>query len=483
MDVVTITWSLGAALAIVLAAVNGLLWLIEQRNVASLMLCIMGVGVAASTYIQVNWMHSETPSEFGEWLRWDHLPGFLSLVGQIIFVRYYLGTGRWWLIWSFIGMRIVVLVVNFSVQPNFNFSQIISLRKVPLLGEQVSTIAEAIPRTPWQWLAVASLILLLVFMVDAAAERWLKGGKDSRRKALAVVIGIVIPMVATNAYAQLVIFGVLHGLLSNIPWFLGALLIMTYEMGREIVLNRRERLELAELRVQLAQVERATALGQLASTLAHELAQPLSATVLNAEVALNKLKGKTPNLDELRSIVSDIDTDSRRGADIVARMRQFFKRRSIDMRPLDIEDVLHDVASLVQAEAAAKHVDLSLVMQPELPRVIGDRVHLSQVLLNLLMNSIQALQSQPRQARQIVVQAWADKANGHIELTVRDSGPGIPDNEVDEIFEPFFTTKAEGLGMGLALSRTIVEAHGGRLWAEHAHAKEGAIFHFTLQQA
>jgi signal transduction histidine kinase len=152
------------------------------------------------------------------------------------------------------------------------------------------------------------------------------------------------------------------------------------------------------------------------------------------------------------------------------------------MKPLDLEDVVHDVVSLLKAEATAKHVDLSLAMEPGLPRVIGDRVHVSQVLLNLLMNSMLALQSRPRGARHIVVEASSHNAT-EVELTVRDSGPGIPDDKVDHIFDPFFSTKDEGMGMGLALSRTIVEAHGGRLWADHVAPQDGAVFHFTLQKA
>ena len=482
MDIVTVIWSLGAAVAIVLAAVSGIFWFVERRDAASLMLCILGVGVGASGYAELGLMLSTTPSEYGEWLRWYHPATYLALCGQVFFVRYYLGTGRWWLIWAFIFMRTVILTVNFSVRPNVTFSSIASLRKVSLLGEQVSTIGEAVQRTPWQWFAVTSLVLLILFLLDAAFQRWLTGGKDSRRKALAVVLGVAFPMVCTIVYTQLLAFGLVSGVLSNLPWFLGALLTMAYELGRDVTLNRRTRLEVAELRVQLAQVERATALGQLASTLAHELTQPLAANVLNAEVALNQLKDEKPDIEELCSIVADIHRDSRRGADIVARMRQFFKRRAIEMKPLDVEDVVHDVVSLLKAEATAKHVDLCLTMEPGLPRVIGDRVHVSQVLLNLLINSMHALQSRPRDARHIVVEAASHNAR-EVELTVRDSGPGIPDGKIDQIFEPFFSTEDEGIGMGLALSRTIVEAHGGRLWVDHVAPQDGAVFHFTLQQA
>ena len=183
MEMVTILWSLCAAVAIVLAAVCGLVWLIERRDLASLMLCILGVAAAASGYAELGLMHSATVAEYGEWLRWYHVPIFFAVIAQLLFVHYYLGTGRLWLMWAIIFARSVVLVVNFSVHPNFNFSNIVSLRRVSLLGEQISLIGVAVPRSQWQMFAVASLILLMAYLIDAAAQRWLKGGttRDARR--------------------------------------------------------------------------------------------------------------------------------------------------------------------------------------------------------------------------------------------------------------------------------------------------------------
>jgi signal transduction histidine kinase len=164
-------------------------------------------------------------------------------------------------------------------------------------------------------------------------------------------------------------------------------------------------------------------------------------------------------------------------------MRQLFKTREIDVQAIGLEDVLHDVVTLIRSEMSSKHVALRLVIQPGLPRVFGDPVHLTQVLLNLLMNSVQAMQSLPHDARHIVVEAHSDGAKREVEIVVQDSGTGIPAGIADQLFTTFFTTKAEGTGIGLALSRTIIEAHGGRIWCDKTAKSGGAVFRFTLRQA
>jgi len=480
---VTILWSLCGAVAIALAAVCGWLWLVERRDRASLMLCVLGVAAAGSSFIELGLMHSATAEEFSVWQRWLMVPSFLGFMAVVLFTHYYLETGRLWLLWTIIVMRSAMVVLNFIFHPSFNFVSIDTLRQMSLLGEQISVIGTAVPRTHWQMFALASLFLVMAYLIDAAARRWREGGPDSRRKALALILGIALPLFSTIVYAHLVLFGVLRAPLSNLPWFLGALLVMAYELGRDVIVKRRAQLELTELREQLARAERVSVLGQLASALAHELIQPLTATAANVGAAQMELEEEKPNIEELRAILNDIDRDDQRAVDIITHMRQFSKQRAIEMQPLGVEDLVQDVISLIHSEAINKHAVVSLMMQPGLPRVLGDRVHLSQVLLNLLVNSIHAMESRPIDERGIVIEARADDANGEVELTVRDSGFGIPDNLADEVFTPFFTTKSNGMGMGLALSRTIIEAHGGRLWTDRMTGQDGAVFRFTLKRA
>ncbi|HWA48200.1 MAG TPA: ATP-binding protein [Dongiaceae bacterium] len=482
MEAVTMLWSLGAAVAITLAVLCGLMWLGERRALSHLMLCLLGVATAAAAYIELGMMRSTDPAAFGAWLRWYHLPIFVGLLAQVLFVHFYLGTSRTWLLWTVILGRATVLALNFLLHPNFNFVSIDSLRTISFLGDRVSVIGQATYRGT-QWFAVASLVLLLAYIADTAIRHRRQGGVESRRKALATFLAVGLPVLGTVVYVQFLAFGVLRTPVSNITWFLGALLMMAYETGREFILNRRARLELAELRGQVFQAERVNLLGQLSSALAHELSQPLTAISANLSTVRRHLNREQPDVGEISVILDDIALDDGRAVEIIERMRLLLKQRTIALEPVNPEEVIRNAVSLVRAEASSKHVALRLDLQPGLPRVFGDRVHLSQVLLNLLMNGVHAVQARPADARLIVVAARAVETTGEIEIGVQDSGGGIPHAMIDRIFEPFFTTKPEGMGMGLALSRTIIEAHGGRLWVDHPGPQEGAIFRFTLKPA
>jgi signal transduction histidine kinase len=247
---------------------------------------------------------------------------------------------------------------------------------------------------------------------------------------------------------------------------------------RDVSQQRQAEEEASELRRKLAHAGRVTLLGQLASGLAHELSQPLSAIQHNAETA-HILLGRDPvDLEELRAIIADVIRDDRRAAEVVQRLRTWLKQGRMHLEAISLEALAQDVLALVRTDAAAKHVALESAVSPALPPVLGDRVHLSQVLLNLVMNAMDATVRARDARRRVLIEARVD-ANGACEIAVSDTGPGVPPEQLDEIFEAFFTSKAEGMGIGLSISRAIVEAHGGRLWAENA-VRGGATFRFTV---
>jgi signal transduction histidine kinase len=481
MSLVTVLWSMGAAAALTLAVLYGAAWWSERRNLGNLMFCLTAVAVAGIARAEVGMLHATTVAAFGEWARWYHLPLFLAIVGQLLFVRYYLGTGRAWLLRTIVLARLVVLVGNFLVDPNFNWREIISLQQVSLLGEPVSVVGEAVLRS-WQWLPAASWVLMVVFVADAAVQRWRQGGPEARRRALVVGAAIGAPLAVFVVAGQIMVLGFAHLPVLNTPSFLVMLGVMAFELSRGVLVNRGALQELEELRGELARAGRVSTLGQLASALAHELSQPLGAILRNAEAAELLLRKATPDLEELRAIVADIRKDDSRAGEVIDRMRALIKRGSVDLKPLALAELVQDVFLLVHSDARARHVVLDSAVAPELPLVAGDRVHLSQVLLNLIINGMDAMEACQASARHLVIAARS-AAPRTVEVAVTDSGRGIPAEMVDKVFEPFFTTKAGGMGMGLPVSRTIIEAHGGRLWAEQNADRRGLTFRFTLQQA
>jgi signal transduction histidine kinase len=479
MSLVTLVWSMAAASALTLAVLYALIGgLVERRDRANLMFCLVAVATAVMARTEVGMMHAVDAEEFGEWARWYHLPLFAGTVGQLLFVRYYLGTGRPWLMWTIIGARFVVLVVNFMVEPNFNWTHIDSLNHVRFLGENVAIVGHAELRH-WQWLPTTTRLLMVLFVADAAMQLWRRGGPQAHHRALVVGIGFAVPVAGAVALAQSAVLGLARLPVLGTVTFMVTVAVMAYELSREVLQSRRAALEVTELRRELARAGRISALGQLASALAHELAQPLGAILRNAEAAELQLQKPAPDLEELRVILGDIRKDDSRAGEVIERMRAMIKRRSVETRALPVEDLLRDTIALTHAEAVSRHVRLDWSVDPGLPPVAADRVHISQVLLNLVINGMDALESSPSDAKRILIEA---RAGSHrtVEVVVTDSGPGISPELIERIFDPFFTTKAHGMGMGLPVSRTIVEAHGGRLWAEPNKAGRGLKFRFTL---
>ena len=232
------------------------------------------------------------------------------------------------------------------------------------------------------------------------------------------------------------------------------------------------------MRRAIAHAGRVSMMGQLASALAHEINQPLGAILRNAEAAELFLQHESPDLDELRAILADIRKDDQRAGKVIGRMRGLLKRQEMDKRPVDVVELVGEVAALVRSDALARHVNLEVAVANDLPPVFGDAVPLQQVLLNLIVNGMDAL-DETDQGKRLVSVTAAPGGPKMVEIAVNDSGRGIPADKLNSIFEPFFTTKADGIGMGLSISRTIIEAHGGRIWAENQH-ECGASFRFTL---
>ena len=226
---------------------------------------------------------------------------------------------------------------------------------------------------------------------------------------------------------------------------------------------------------------RVTTLGELAASIAHEVNQPLAAIVADADAGLNWLAGTDPRLDNAREALAAIANEGNRAAEVVQRIRQLAKKTPPRKTSIDLNHVIQDVVLLLRAELGRHHVTLTLDLASELPLVLGDRIQLQQVLLNLTMNAIDAMATVADRSRELVIRA-SQSDRDHVMIAVQDTGVGIAANNLDHVFSAFFTTKASGMGMGLSISRSIIESHGGRLWAT-PNPTHGATFHFAVPVA
>jgi two-component system, LuxR family, sensor kinase FixL len=602
MSWVTVIWSMVASACLTLAAMHVVIWANRRTTWASLLFAVTAAATAAVTGFELWLMRAETAGEYGVALRWAHVPYWVLIISLVGFVRLYLRAGRPWLAYAICGARTLSLILDFAFSPNLNYREITGLRHVRFLGETVS-VAVGIPN-PWMLVGQASFLLLTVYVLDVMRTVSRRG---DRRQARVLTIAIVFFVLAATGQIVLVMWQIVHTLLTPSLFFLGIVAAMAYEMsadvrraaqlsddlreseermtlateaggvgiwlwsiasnqvwgserwlhlfgfppdtavsfeniiqhvhpddrgaverevrraledrgdyageyrvvlpdgterwlasrgrtyldahgkpvrmvGAAIDITERTRtdLELQQQRNELAHVTRVSTMGEMAASVTHELGQPLGAILRNAEAAELFLLAPSPDLEEVRAILADIRKDDQRAGAVIDRMRSMLKRRQLAHSLLDVNHLAGEVIALARPEADGRKLRLVLDPVSSCPPVRGDRVQLQQVLLNLLLNAMDAMTAFAPDGGRVTVRVQA--AGAQVEVAVSDTGPGVSADALAHVFTPFFTTKPNGLGMGLAISRSIVQAHGGRLWARNNEAG-GATFAFTLPAA
>jgi signal transduction histidine kinase len=263
--------------------------------------------------------------------------------------------------------------------------------------------------------------------------------------------------------------------------FVCALILLQTAMISGLLYQRRRRqiaeVQLRQRMTELAHANRYSMAGELAATISHELNQPLGAILINSETLDAMLQSPAPNLSELREIIADIRRDDQRASDVIRHLRTLLKKSPLELNDIDLNDPVRETVQFFSALAVARSIDLNSSIAPMPLPVRANRIQVQQVILNLIVNALDAMSTIPEDQRKLtIVSARVDK---FAEVSVYDTGPGIAPDKLKEIFDPFFSTKEKGMGMGLSIARTIVEAHGGQLTAEN-RAGRGATFRMRL---
>jgi C4-dicarboxylate-specific signal transduction histidine kinase len=246
----------------------------------------------------------------------------------------------------------------------------------------------------------------------------------------------------------------------------------------DITARRQVELERERLREELFHIGRVSVAGELAASLGHEMSQPLVAILTNAQAALRWDIGHSAESAPLRKIVSDIETDARRAVQLIERLRALFRKGGLRPEALDMNSLIADTVALAKGQIERRRAKVTLELAPDLPELHADRIHLQQVLLNLIVNALDAMDAAQPENRLVIVRTAA-VAGPAVQVSVEDRGAGLPEQDKERVFRPFHTTKAHGMGMGLSICRSIVQAHRGRIWAAN-NERGGATFSFVI---
>jgi C4-dicarboxylate-specific signal transduction histidine kinase len=247
---------------------------------------------------------------------------------------------------------------------------------------------------------------------------------------------------------------------------------------RQVEEQKRTEEALQITRAELARAGRITTIGELTASIAHEVNQPLAAVVANADACVAWLSHQSPNLAEARAAAERAIQGATRASDVITRIRSLITKSATERSRVQLNHVIEEVIVLVNSQASANNVSILLELTPGLPVVIADRIQLQQVILNLIMNAIESMSGLTDRPKQLLIRSQMQDSS-NVTVSIQDSGIGVDADVMARLFEPFFTTRSEGIGMGLAISLSIIESHGGRLWAEST-LNQGSVFRFTL---
>jgi signal transduction histidine kinase len=462
-----------AAACFVFAIVHMMLWLRGSYKPDYLIIAVMATAAGCNVILEMLLLLTTDVDQYIFTMKLDVIAIFLVLMSLLWFIRVYLQAGSRWLLGVIVLLWTITLVSNFFSPGGVVFSEITAIgRSEAFWGESFShPIGIVHPLKIWS--DIASL-LILIFLAQATWHSW---HRDRHNRAIVVGGSSILFILLAGVHTPLVDMGLIR-----MPYmigfaFLAIVAALTYQLLSEWLKTQSD---LLQTRRDLERIARAVVLGEVAAGLAHELNQPLSAVLSNAQAGRRILAKKNPDLVEIGEIFEDIIVDDKRAGDIVHGLRAMMREETDESAAVDIDSAIHLVTSILGGEFSVHDVTVTTDLASNIPLVRGDSVQIQQVIMNLLMNAVHALDASPRSKRRIRLSAAA--SDDGVRVSVLDHGPGIDEQLREQLFSPFVPSQRGGLGLGLAICRRIVERNSGQIWVERTDSS-GTEVCFTLPRA
>ena len=469
-SILTLLWSMCAAACFMLGLIQVITWYQRQRKTLYLLSFSMAAAASVSALLELSMMFTTDVEHYQVLLPMHSFCIFFVLISLVLFTRLYLHAGSQWILVTIITLWSGQMLANIFLPESYVGLRILELSRVEAFWGEAFTFAR-IEASPMKYVADVASVLILIYLIQSTWGAWRYG---IRQRAVVVGGGAILFILTAGIHTPMVDAGLVRTPYMISFAYLAIVAALTYQLVSEA---ERDRTDLERVRLEMERLTRAGMLGEVAAGIAHELNQPLTAILSNAQAARRFLALENPDLDEVRDIVDDIIADDKRAGGVIHGLRAMFNRDETLPNAAHVNEAVRVVSKILAGELRTNKVELETELAKGLPVVIGDEVQMQQVLMNLILNAMHAMSDTPDHARRIVVRTA--QVNDEVQVSVADTGPGIDADAMPRLFEPFYTMQQDGLGVGLAICSRIVERHGGQIWAE-TNSDGGAIFKFTL---
>lgn len=473
MSPLIVTWSMCASVSLMLGLMHLLFWLNYRKSSVYLLSSVMAFSAGISAILEMGMLFTQSLDTYRTLIRWENLVIFMILIPMVWFVQVYFTNSRRWLAITITLLWSAGLVINFLSPHSLTFDSIDELRRLPAFWGELFTVPSG-TENPFKWLVDITSLLILIYVGDATIRSWQQG---NRKKALVIGGGIITFILAAGIHTPLVDAGIIHTPYMISFAFLAIVITMSYQLVIEAMRATEYAHELQQARQNLDQLARSNLLGECSNMMAHELNQPLTAILSNAQAARRYLDSNTFKPEQIREILDDIVRDDKRASEIISRLRSMLQKEEVIRERFDLSAAVQEAVSMLSHEFKEKNIQLIECYSSEPTSVTAGRIELQQVMINLMVNAIKAMDKLPINGRRLDIDTSV--IDGAVRVVVKDSGHGISRGLHESLFDSFVSGGKDGMGMGLAISHRIIETYGGRIWADHAKAG-GAVFSFTL---